>query len=70
MVRHISRGHADGPEEVRVRLAASWLFSHKAASFVVAEQGPMSAGEAVPVTGSQVRRGPSRSAGLAGFKVR
>jgi hypothetical protein len=57
-------------EEFRVLLAAFWLDGHKAAQFVVAEQGPMSAGEVVPVMGSQVRRGLSRSAGLAGFKVR
>lgn len=56
--------------EFSFQLTASQLHSHKAAQFVVAEQGPMSAGKAVPVMGSQVRRGPSRSAGLAGFKVR
>lgn len=52
--------------ESRVRLTASQLYSHRAAQFVVAEQGPVSTGEAVPVTGSQVRRGPSSSTGLAG----
>lgn len=56
--------------EYRVRLAVSSLYSHQAAQFVVAEQGPMSAGEAVPVMGSQVRRGPSSSARLAESKVR
>lgn len=42
----------------------------RAARFVEAGQGPVAAGRAVPVTGSQVRRGPSSHAGLAGFKVR
>lgn len=34
------------------------------------KQGPVSAGEAVPVTGSEVRRGLGSGAGLAGRKVR
>lgn len=56
--------------ESRVWLAASSLYSHQAAQFVVTEQGPVSAGKAVPLMGDQVRRGPSSSAGLAESKVR
>ena len=56
--------------EFRIQLAASWLYSHRVAQFVEAEQGPVSAGKAVPVTGCRVRRGPSSSAGLAVSKVR
>lgn len=56
--------------EARVQPAASLLYNHQTAQLVVAEQGPLSADEAVPVMGSQVRRGPSSSAGLAESKVR
>lgn len=71
----LRQAHQQGPwwwprENSRVQLAASCLYGRRAAQFVEAEQGPVSAGEAVPVTGSQVRRGPGSSAGLAGSKVR
>lgn len=56
--------------ESSVWLAAPSRYSPQAAQFVVAEQGPVSAGKAVPLMGGQVRRGPSSSAGLAESKVR
>lgn len=56
--------------EARVQPAASLLHSHQKAQLVVAEQGPLSADGAVPVTGSQVRRGPSSGSGLAESKGR
>lgn len=70
------RGHwqdsdqVDGHGGFRVWPAAPWSYRCRDAWSVVAEQGLMSAGQAVPVMGSQIRRGLSRSAGLAGLKVR
>lgn len=55
--------------EPRVWLTVSLMYSHQAVPLEAAEQGPVSAGEAVPVTGVRATGGPRSSTGLAESKV-